>query len=89
MDKDKQGVWVASTWVEKFDSWRITFTPQLINMARAVIFLVSGKDKAHALQAVLEGDYLPEQHPSQLISPLSNDLLWLVDKASAAGLKNL
>ena len=84
-----QELFVAATWVEKMASWRITFTPRLINLAKSVVFLAAGEDKADALQAVLEGAHLPMQHPAQLVAPISGDLVWLVDKKAAAKLRNI
>jgi len=75
--------WVAAPWVEKFQTYRVTLTPVVLNQARTVMFLVSGKDKADALQAVLEGPAQPDQYPSQIINPLSGELLWLVDESAA------
>jgi len=76
--------WVAAPWVEKFQTHRVTLTPVVLNQARHVMFLVSGKDKSNALQAVLEGPPQPEQYPSQVINPLSGELLWLVDEQAAS-----
>lgn len=78
---------VVSNHVEKLSTDRITFTAPLINAAACVIFLASGEDKAGTLKDVLEGLYVPELLPSQLIRPANGRLLWLVDRAAAAMLK--
>jgi 6-phosphogluconolactonase len=78
--------WVAANQVPQQDTWRITFTPQLINAARTVIFLVSGQNKAQTLKRVLEGPFLPETYPAQLIKPDHGKLIWLVDQGAASNL---
>ncbi len=79
--------WVAANQVPQQDTWRITFTPQLINAARTIIFLVSGQKKAETLKRVLEGPFLPETYPAQLIKPDHGNLIWLVDQAAASNLE--
>ncbi len=74
---------VVANWVEKFDTYRITLTPPVLNSAAAIIFLVSGEEKAETLQAVLQGEKQPERFPAQLISPTYGTLLWLVDRPAA------
>lgn len=78
---------VVSNHVEKLSTDRITFTAPLINAAAGVIFMASGDDKAGTLKDVREGPYMPEILPSQLIRPVNGRLLWLVDLAAAAKLK--
>ena len=63
--------------------YRVTFTAALINLAKQVIFLVSGIDKAIALHNVLEGPYQPRDYPAQLIRPQGVHPTWLVDRAAA------
>jgi 6-phosphogluconolactonase len=63
---------------------RITFTATTINNARHVRFLVAGADKAAALAQVLAGPRNPVRYPSQLISPLDDDLVWFVDAAASS-----
>jgi 6-phosphogluconolactonase len=77
---------VVANWIEKFQSYRITMTVPVLNNADNIIFLVSGAEKADALKAVLEGDEVPDQLPSQLIRPAHGHLLWLVDEAGASKL---
>jgi len=77
---------VAPNWVPKLASWRITFTPRLINAARNIIFLVKGQSKASTLKLVLEGPTLPQRYPSQLITPDQGNLFWYIDEEAGAAL---
>jgi 6-phosphogluconolactonase len=74
---------VAAPWVEKLASHRITLTPPVLNSAASVIFLVSGKEKAETLRAILEGPHEPDRLPAQLVRPADGRLLWIVDRAAA------
>jgi len=73
--------WVAANYVEKFKSWRITFTYQVLNGADRVLFLVSGSEKADALGQVLKGADLP----SAKVKP-AGKLQWYIDAAAASAL---
>jgi 6-phosphogluconolactonase len=75
--------WVASNWVEKFNTHRITMTPPLINNGACVVFLVQGEEKVEPLRAVLYGERNPEVYPSQLIQPVDGECYWLVDREAA------
>lgn len=79
---------VAPNWVGKLFTDRVTFTAPVANNAALVIFMIAGADKAPALKAVLEGQYEPEQLPSQLIQPTNGRALWLVDTAAGSMLTN-
>lgn len=70
----------AANWVEKLNTWRFTLTFKTINNARNIIFLVKGEDKAEVLRSVLEGEFRPDELPSQNIKPEQGNLLWLLDK---------
>ena len=70
---------VMRNWIGKLFAERVTLTAAAVNSAAQVIFMVTGKDKAPALKAVLEGPYEPEQLPAQLIEPKNGQLIWLVD----------
>jgi 6-phosphogluconolactonase len=58
-------------------------TAPFINRADAVMFLVSGADKADTLREVLKGPRDPQRLPSQLIRPVNGRLTWLIDSAAA------
>ncbi|MDT7042429.1 6-phosphogluconolactonase [Candidatus Nitronereus thalassa] len=77
---------VVAPWVEKFQTFRITMTPALINHAYQVTFLISGGEKAQVLREVKEGPYQPDALPSQVIKPLSGHLTWLLDQEAASNL---
>ena len=74
---------VVANWIERFSAFRITLTAPAINAARAVVFLVSGADKAKTLSEVLQGPDDARRLPAQLIDPHTGTLLWLVDRAAA------
>jgi len=78
--------WVSAPWVEKFQTFRITMTPALINRAQHVTFLVSGREKANALREILEGEFQPDLYPAQIIRPATGKLTWLIDEEAAGSL---
>jgi 6-phosphogluconolactonase len=73
---------VVANWVEKFKSFRITFTFPVLNHAAEVMFTVSGEGKAEILNDVLKN---PDKtlYPSQRVQPENGRLLWIIDKAAA------
>lgn len=64
-------------------SWRITLTAPFINLAREVLVLMAGSDKAQRLKEVLEGPEDPGRLPIQLIKPTHGKITWLLDIAAA------
>jgi 6-phosphogluconolactonase len=66
---------------------RLTFTPPLLNAARNILFLVTGSDKAEAVHAVLEGDYQPEEYPTQIVRPPNGEITWMLDTNAATKLR--
>jgi 6-phosphogluconolactonase len=81
--------YAVASWVEKFNGYRITLTPPVLNNAACVTFLVTGEEKGDALRTVLQGGYHPERFPAQLIHPTSGRLLWMVDRAAARLLESV
>jgi 6-phosphogluconolactonase len=78
--------WVAPNYVPELKANRLTLTTPILNRAAIILFLVSGVEKAAALQAVLEGPPDPDRLPAQLIQPVTGRLVWLVDQAAASQL---
>jgi len=67
-------------------SQRITLSLSAINAAKRVIFLVSGAEKAEAVQRALEVQSLPGACPAQVVRPAEGQLVWLLDAESASAL---
>ncbi len=78
--------WVMAQYSEEDSMWRITCTPVLFNAAAAVVFLITGRDKAAMLHHVLKGPYQPEVFPAQVIKPHDGSVCWLLDVDAAANL---
>lgn len=86
---ESKEVTVESVFVEKLDTYRISFTAPLINKAKNIAFLVFGEAKAEALKHVIEDD--PKNtnlYPSELIDPIDGSVTWFVDNDAAKLLDN-
>jgi 6-phosphogluconolactonase len=79
--------WVIGHYVDAQKGWRITLTPPVINAARTVVFIVAGTGKSPVLRDILEGPFLPDVLPAQIVRPEAGELLWMLDRDSAAQLK--
>jgi 6-phosphogluconolactonase len=80
----EQRRWVCANWVPKLRSHRVTLTLPVLNAGGEVMFVVSGKEKAEVLRAVLQREDEGVKLPAQLVLPHSGRLLWLVDAAAAS-----
>lgn len=78
--------WVAAEYIPEVKMDRITLTVPVINASENVLFLISGKEKAATVRAVLHGEYDPENLPAQLIRPQQGSLVWLLDRDAASKL---
>lgn len=79
----EQTRWVVANHAPAQPSWRVTLTPLAINAAAQVVFLVAGSEKAETLRRVLNGPYIPDELPAQLVQPSNGELTWMVDRAAA------
>ena len=68
--------------VPQHDTWRITITTPFANRSGHAMALITGKNKAKALQDVLEGDRDPNRYPLQLIDPGKGRLSYYLDAAA-------
>ncbi len=65
---------------------RLTLTLPVLNGARQVLFVVTGRDKAGIVAEILEGLYLPEALPAQRVDARLGESVWLLDEAAASEL---
>ena len=79
--------WVVSVFLKEQNMTRITLTAPVVNLSKQIAFLVTGADKADALVHVLEGHFVPDMYPAQIIKPENGELFWFVDENAAARLK--
>jgi 6-phosphogluconolactonase len=63
---------------------RLTLTLPLLNQARRIVILVSGKAKAAILKTLFEEK--EGRLPAGRIRPRQGDLIWLIDREAATGL---
>jgi 6-phosphogluconolactonase len=81
---DEKKHWVVANWVEKFSTFRITFTYPVLNHAVNVMILVSGADKATMVARALRDP--AANLPCQGVKPIDGELMWFLDQAAAAKL---
>jgi 6-phosphogluconolactonase len=74
--------YVAAPWVEKLKAYRITMTLPLLNNAAAVLFLVSGAEKAEIVHTILQ---TKQRYPAKEVQPTNGELWWLLDRDVDAG----
>jgi 6-phosphogluconolactonase len=78
--------WVMAEHVPQVGMWRLTLTPPVLNAAAEVMFLVSGRSKADAVQRAIRGDRNPDAVPAQVVQPRDGRLRWFIDEAAASAL---
>jgi 6-phosphogluconolactonase len=61
---------------------RISMTLPLLNQARSIVFMITGKEKARTVQAVLENQ--KKGLPALKIRPSDGQLIWLLDRRAAS-----
>ncbi|HEY7351641.1 MAG TPA: 6-phosphogluconolactonase [Terriglobales bacterium] len=75
---------VAANWVEKLNTFRITFTYPVLNNGKSVMMLVSGDEKAEMVRRALKD---PSANlPCQGVRPVNGELVWFLDKGAAVKL---
>lgn len=76
---DESQRWVVAAWAPAQQTWRMTLTFPVIGAARQTLFVVTGADKAEAIERVRGGD---RDLPAARVS--GDDVMWIVDAAAAA-----
>lgn len=79
---------VVANYVPSKEIWRMTFTYNLINAAKAISIYVTGKSKAEILSLVLKGQYDPDVWPIQKVGSRKHKALFIVDTAASTEIHN-
>ena len=72
---------VVQNYVDKLNTYRITFTYPVINHAKHVLFLVTGTEKKETLKIIWQEPKEILKYPAQGISP-KGELYWYIDQDS-------
>jgi 6-phosphogluconolactonase len=83
---DEKQRWVVPAVQPGSGEKRVTLTLPFINRARNVVFLVSGKGKAGIVSKVFAAREPDKALPATLIRPDKGRVVWILDKAAAAGI---
>jgi 6-phosphogluconolactonase len=78
---------VVANWVEKFQQHRLTLTFPVVNNAAEIIFLVAGAAKAKVIGEIFGRNPPTDRYPVQKVRPSAGQILWLLDRTAAQGLK--
>ena len=63
---------------------RITATGRLINQAKKLVFIVTGKSKASVVSQIIQKKADDGLFPASLVRPQNGELFWLLDEDAAA-----
>lgn len=80
----EQKRWVVAPYVEKLKVHRLTLTPPVFNHAALVLFLISGREKAPIVRALLSPVPLQIFFPAQMIRPVQGRRLFFLDPSAAS-----
>lgn len=75
---DEDDRWVVGNWAPEQESWRMTFTFPVLNAGRDVIVVVTGADKADAIERIRAGG--ADLPAARVDGP---QVEWLIDAAAA------
>lgn len=75
---------VRAVFAPSLGSWRVTLTLPVINRARAIMMLVTGRRKAAIVGSILASSQARADLPATLIRPDSGMLTWMLDAAAAS-----
>ncbi len=73
----------VAVYVDRLKTWRVSLTLPVLDHARALLFLVTGADKAPAVARVLDPASTGPQLPAQMLKP-QGAVIWLLDAAAAS-----
>lgn len=79
---------VATVYVPKLETWRISLTLPTLNSARELLLVAAGREKAEIIAALNDKNSPPGAYPVQKIVP-AGTMHWFLDRDAASKLKPL
>ncbi len=69
----------VAVFVPKLSAWRVTLTLPVLNAAREVLFLVSGRSKSEMVQRIMSIKQPVKELPATMVDPQNGELHWMLD----------
>jgi 6-phosphogluconolactonase len=66
---------------------RITFTGRVINNARQIIFVVTGRNKAEIVRKIIDRKDIEKHFPASYVIPVDGSIVWYLDEPAGSLLK--
>lgn len=73
------GKHATAVFVPRLDTWRVTLTFPVLNAAREVFFLVSGRSKSDIVQRIISIKQSAKEFPASMVNPENGTLHWMLD----------
>ncbi len=71
--------YTVAVFVSRLDTWRVTLTLPVLNAAREVFFLVSGRSKSDIVQRIISIKQPAKEFPASMVNPENGTLHWMLD----------
>lgn len=75
---------VVAVFVPRLNAWRVTLTLPVLNAAREIFFLVSGRSKSNIIQRIMSINNPTKEFPASMVNPENGILHWMLDSDAAA-----
>lgn len=72
-------LYTVAVFVPRPDAWRVTLTFPVLNAAREVFFLVSGRSKSDIVQRIIGIKKPAKEFPASMVNPENGTLHWMLD----------
>jgi len=69
----------VAVFVPKLNAWRVTLTLPVLNAAREILFLVSGKSKSDIVQRIMSIKQPAKEFPATMVNPENGTIHWMLD----------
>jgi 6-phosphogluconolactonase len=71
--------YAVAVFVPRLSAWRVTLTLPVLNAAREILFLVSGRSKSEMVQRIMSIKQPAKELPATMVNPQNGELHWMLD----------